>query len=715
MTRFCISILFAILFSNLSAQSRSITRGSTSGEIYISNPWFGIINPILGLPFYDTVRFSVCRISENGKKLTIQYDADYFANYENTIQPANVIADATEGVVYNKQYYSKNNYTHTSLWVSFDYGKNWEFREENTGLINYLSGVQNGVIYKGKNGIMKSSNYGESFYFYFSTPSHYISKQGYGDCEFLGIMKTTSPIYNFHFTNECANTFIVTPIDNDYVFGSMSGLFPDVYRGGVPGEVYVDSWFPGYNYKVSFSDDYGESFRNVYLCDDCYNNNGYYLGLRTFFMSDRESGVFYIVKYQETETVNPWGWYFQICVEHYRDYGDSLVGIYCHDLTKDYGSVCEPAAGLKVLQHEDGNVLIAWKDESSLPVDSFLVYRNNELINSISGNENFYLDENLPDGVYEYYVVAYYVTGCVSDISNIVIVTFEFCENVKDLSTEVIDNKNIMLNWSIPENINIVEGYNVFRNSELVNSELVNETSYLDENLGAGNYEYYVVAHYTNGCVSDISNIVTITITEESYQITFEVKDINTLPIFEALILINNEDLLTDNQGIAAVSLFDGNYFYNVSKTGYIDIDSVLTVSGAPQTIFLEMESEAGVNQLGIGNYELRVYPNPTRGELFVEIAGDPESSSGRRSALPFGSAKNDIKNIEMFDVFGRNVGVQFSPSFGGGRGEVSFGGGLVEVSFGEVRGEVSHLSSGIYFVRIVTEKGVVIKKVVKQ
>ena len=94
---------------------------------------------------------------------------------------------------------------------------------------------------------------------------------------------------------------------------------------------------------------------------------------------------------------------------------------------------------------------------------------------------------------------------------------------------------------------------------------------YLDENNKEGVYEYYVVTHYTNGCISDISDIVIVSI-EDMYEVTFEVKDIENIAISDATIAINETELTTDNQGIAFISLFDGKYFYNVTKAGYTSL-----------------------------------------------------------------------------------------------------------------------------------------------
>ena len=139
-----IMLVINILFS----QERGIARGAAQGELYLTGAWYGIYNPIM--PWYcDTLQTAVYRITENGKKLTIQYDADYFANPELVMQPQHIFADATSGIVYNKSNYYKNSYPHTAFWVSFDYGKNWILREENIGSHNYYSANFEGILYRG--------------------------------------------------------------------------------------------------------------------------------------------------------------------------------------------------------------------------------------------------------------------------------------------------------------------------------------------------------------------------------------------------------------------------------------------------------------------------------------------------------------------------------------------------------------------------------------
>jgi hypothetical protein len=127
---------------------------------------------------------------------------------------------------------------------------------------------------------------------------------------------------------------------------------------------------------------------------------------------------------------------------------------------------------------------------------------------------------------------------------------------------------------------------------------MLTEATYLDENLPNGNYEYYVVAHYANGCVADSSN--------------------------------------------------------HVRETIILDI-----------TDFMDFE-------------DIVLHPNPTGGEFKVQ------------------SLRFKVQSIEVFDMYGRNL--------------------LSHTAYRTPHTviDISHLHAGIYFVRITTEQGVVMRKVVK-
>ncbi|MCL2168044.1 MAG: S8 family serine peptidase [Lentimicrobiaceae bacterium] len=100
---------------------------------------------------------------------------------------------------------------------------------------------------------------------------------------------------------------------------------------------------------------------------------------------------------------------------------------------------------------------------------------------------------------------------------------------------------------------------------------------------------------------------------------------------------------------------------------------------------------EGFMNVVGINDNDfsddIEIYPNPTTGELQVTSYG------------------LQVTNIEVFDIYGRNVGTKFPSNKLEGWQPKADG-----VVF-----NISHLQSGVYFVRITTEEGVITKKIVKQ
>ena len=102
-------IILAATTGSITAQDRIVARGAELGELYITGFWYGIYYG--GPPVYDTLRTALYRLTENGKKLTIQYDADNFANEYNppgsVMIPSYILADATPGTLYTKNTYSK--------------------------------------------------------------------------------------------------------------------------------------------------------------------------------------------------------------------------------------------------------------------------------------------------------------------------------------------------------------------------------------------------------------------------------------------------------------------------------------------------------------------------------------------------------------------------------------------------------------------------------
>jgi len=133
------------------------------------------------------------------------------------------------------------------------------------------------------------------------------------------------------------------------------------------------------------------------------------------------------------------------------------------------------------------------------------------------------------------------------------------------------------------------------------------------------------------------------------------------------------------------------------------------------KTICIDGESEgvAVTGECSVGivetdNYQsLRIYPNPTTGLLTI--------CDMRYATYDIGQSA-----IEIFDVLGRSVHVEtrHATSLQSEIGQSEIGQsqiGQSEIGQSQITFDLSNVPTGIYFVRITTETGVVMRKVVKQ
>ncbi|MDR2083443.1 MAG: T9SS type A sorting domain-containing protein [Bacteroidales bacterium] len=128
--------------------------------------------------------------------------------------------------------------------------------------------------------------------------------------------------------------------------------------------------------------------------------------------------------------------------------------------------------------------------------------------------------------------------------------------------------------------------------------------------------------------------------------------------------IVNNDLLYIVGPGIATITAIQsGNGNYNPAA---------------------DIEKELLVNNVGIedfdANIEINLYPNPTEGELYIE------------------NQKLNIKNIDVFDITGRKL---------------SFHNYINSSTYYKI--DISDLTSGTYFIKISTDSGETIKKVVKK
>ena len=107
-------LLLLISVFILQAANSQITRGALDDEIYISGQWF--VEPIYTL--YDLI----IRSDDNGRNISIQYyNTEIPPPPQGEMEIEKIIGGIEPGILYNN--------TYSELWISNDYGVNWEFIE----------------------------------------------------------------------------------------------------------------------------------------------------------------------------------------------------------------------------------------------------------------------------------------------------------------------------------------------------------------------------------------------------------------------------------------------------------------------------------------------------------------------------------------------------------------------------------------------------------
>lgn len=104
------------------------------------------------------------------------------------------------------------------------------------------------------------------------------------------------------------------------------------------------------------------------------------------------------------------------------------------------------------------------------------------------------------------------------------------------------------------------------------------------------------------------SENVTLTATFENiYTVTFTITS-GSNPVEGAIISINGQNLITNNQGIATLGLVNGTYSYSVSKDGFANATGNISVSGADVNQAISLTATAIEPEL---SNMFKAYPNP--------------------------------------------------------------------------------------------------------
>jgi len=160
------------------------------------------------------------------------------------------------------------------------------------------------------------------------------------------------------------------------------------------------------------------------------------------------------------------------------------------------------------------DVELTWEMPAGASPDSWNIYRDGELIGNVSGMT---FSESMlnPDVEYCFEVTALY-GGVESSPAGPECITIPMPENVIPTDLEGIanspDGNNITLNWTAPTGCVTPDGYNIYRDSVMINPEMLTDLTYVDTLMETGTYVYAVSAVYYFGEMMSDTNSVYILI-----------------------------------------------------------------------------------------------------------------------------------------------------------------------------------------------------------
>ena len=292
-----------------------ITRGAQPAEIYISTDWY--------IDNFGDIHYGIFHSTDNGENITLKYE-----NIEvpppDEMQVGTVLGDATPGALYN--------YGLNELWVSFDFGENWEYNETYGSSGMFASGCINGEIYKccvnPQGSIWRSIDYGNAFV-EVTQDAKYVLEAGVIEGNLYGMDGNAGICYNLHFSTNYGEEFITIPIDSAVAFWSIGGYYPQISRGTEPGEIYLVSWWLDYHYKIFHSIDTGYTWTEKYESDYI---NQYFWEVQ--YTAGRQPGSFYVMR----STVDPTFNHALLYIDYSNDYGETFI-TYFHDLDSLFTSI----------------------------------------------------------------------------------------------------------------------------------------------------------------------------------------------------------------------------------------------------------------------------------------------------------------------------------------------------------------------------------------
>ena len=302
-------LLFVILFiPSISDAYREIERGTEPGEIYISSRWYVTLQCVYHGLYYST---------NNGEDIELKY---YTPNpcvpdSINLVLP-HLISDMTPGVLYCRT-------SEPDLWISHNYGENWEFVEVYAASM-YNTGCVEGEIYRRYVGLSRSDDYGSNFELVIDS-LNLVIEIGISPGELYGINGNYIEGFKIYYRNDYGETFTQQCI-LDSTIPVVANPYPALSRGTEQGELYLITWDSLDRNYIYRSTDYGQTFELQYQSEPI----AYGIWI-VYYTAGREPGSFYVMMHCNDES--GFGTYLKIFYSN--DYAETFIE-YFHHLTEDY-------------------------------------------------------------------------------------------------------------------------------------------------------------------------------------------------------------------------------------------------------------------------------------------------------------------------------------------------------------------------------------------
>ncbi|MDR0365033.1 MAG: T9SS type A sorting domain-containing protein [Bacteroidales bacterium] len=341
--------------------------------------------------------------------------------------------------------------------------------------------------------------------------------------------------------------------------------------------------------------------------------------------------------------------------------------------------------------HESGtlNVNVTWEAPAGATPTGYNVYRNGERLNDTPATTLSYSDVAPEYGITYKYGVAAIVNGRESYYGYDEVITMVDVPVAINVTARqiMLDEKDMIVTWEMPDTKFPISGYNVYRNNIRINSTLITDLFF--ENAGISFREYcFEVEAILNELTGEKSEKGCVTLKQDGIPAP------QNLQVKQTAIDELKVDLTWD--AVTEITVEGYNIYRNKIKINDAPITSTAYQDEIPEfnieycyTVRALVDNLAGLKSgeacikaihtesIAQNNLEaaINIYPNPVTDKLYL-------------------NTELNISTYQIYDLYGRMIHSSKT--------------NIKELS-------TSGWASGVYFIRIETEKGTVNKRFIKQ